>query len=177
MSTQENIADIAKQIKLVIFDVDGVFTNGDLYLTDEGTEIKTFHSQDGIGIRMLKKTGVKIAVITARQSKLVEYRMQSLGVEDLFQAAENKFQVYEALKEKYQLTDREIAMVGDDLPDLKIIMHCGLGIAVANAQPIIKQHACYITTEKGGKGAVREVCEMLMKAQGSLDKMQMEYWK
>lgn len=167
-----NIMDLAKTIKLVIFDVDGVFTDGRLYYADDGIEVKAFHSQDGIGLRMLKKTGVNIAVITARKSKLVEYRMQSLGIEHLYQLASNKFEIYERLKTELHLTDSEIAMVGDDLPDLKIITHCGLGIAVANAQSIIKQHARHTTVNRGGEGAVREVCELIMQSQGTLQKMQ-----
>lgn len=161
-----------KNIKLVIFDVDGVFTNGSLYLGEKSIEIKAFQTHDGLGIKMLQQSGVKVAIITARQSQLVKQRMKALGIKYIFQGAKNKFSVYQDLQKELSLQPENIAMVGDDLPDLKIIHNCGLGIAVANATDLVKQHAKYITKKTGGKGAVREVCEMIMQSQGTLEKIQ-----
>ncbi|MEM9243932.1 MAG: HAD-IIIA family hydrolase [Pseudomonadota bacterium] len=162
------ILDLAKAIKLLILDVDGVMTDGKLHIDDKGVETKTFNSQDGIGIKILQNSGVEVAVITARQSNLVAKRMASLGIQYVYQNQEDKFSIYQMLMEKFSLSKSQIAMVGDDLPDLKIVHDCGLGIAVANAQAIIKEHADYVTLNSGDNGAVREICNLIMRAQNTL---------
>ncbi len=167
----ENILDLAKNIKLVVFDVDGVLTDGSLYLTDEEIEIKAFYSQDGIGMKLLIKSGIIVAAITARQSNTVAARMRSLGIEHVYQGNLDKIPAYEDLLTKLNLTDKQVAYVGDDLPDLALIRRARLGIAPINAQPFIRNHADWVTTQPGGKGAVREVCDLIMKAQGTLDYM------
>jgi len=170
-----SVLTLAKSIKLLILDVDGVLTDGKLYFTDYGTEIKAFYSQDGVGIRMLQRSGVLVAVITGRHSALVATRMKELKIEHVHQGAHDKFMVYEELKKELALCDKEIAMAGDDLPDLKIMRHCGLAITVANAPAIIKQYAHYCTELAGGEGAAREICMLIMQAQGTLSKMQQHY--
>jgi 3-deoxy-D-manno-octulosonate 8-phosphate phosphatase (KDO 8-P phosphatase) len=166
----------AKKIKLVIFDVDGVMTDGRLYFDPQGNELKVFHVHDGLGIKLLQTSGVKVAVITSRQSLVVKQRLTSLGIQYIYQGQHNKYPVFQQLMNDLQLSAAEIAYVGDDLPDLPIIQHVGLGIAVANARDTIKQHAAWQTTLSGGAGAVREVCELIMQAQGTLDTAYKNYF-
>ncbi|MAZ78137.1 MAG: hypothetical protein CMF39_05610 [Legionellaceae bacterium] len=162
----------ASKIKLVIFDVDGVFTSNQLFLSNDGNETKAFHTHDGIGIKLLHQSGIETAIITARQSVLVEKRMQALGVQHIHQGIKQKFQVYQTLREQLGLQDENIAMVGDDLPDLACIQAAGLGIAVDNADPFVKEHADWVASRSGGQAAVREICEMILNAQDKLQSAQ-----
>lgn len=166
-----DIFERAKDIRLVIFDVDGVLTDGSLYLGDDGQEYKAFHSRDGLGITMLKHTGVELAVITGRTSKVVQIRMQSLGIEHVFQGYRDKIPAYEALKETLAIPDQQIAYVGDDLVDLPIMRRVGLAIAVADAHPMVQRQAHWRTDSPGGRGAGRDVCEFIMEAQGNFGPM------
>lgn len=163
----DKIIDKAKSIRLAIFDVDGVLTNGKLLYGADGVEYKAFNVHDGQGIKFLKKTGVEIGIITACPSEIVRKRSKDLGIEHLYQVDKLKYHAYEELKEKLKLSENEIAFVGDDIPDLSVMQHVGLSIAVANARPIVQQYADWVTTAKGGKGAVREVCDFIMLAQGT----------
>jgi 3-deoxy-D-manno-octulosonate 8-phosphate phosphatase (KDO 8-P phosphatase) len=165
----------AEKIKLVIFDVDGVFTANELFLSNDGNEVKAFHSHDGLGVKMLRKAGIETAVITARQSNLVEGRMKALGVEHIHQGITNKFNVYQQLRDALNLQDENIAMVGDDLPDLACIQSAGLGIAVDNADAFVKEHADWISSRAGGHAAVREICEMILSAQDKLSSAQQTF--
>lgn len=165
----ESIFNKAKQVKLVIFDVDGVLTNGTLIYGPNGTESKMFHVHDGMGMRLLLKTGVEIAIITARSSDVVAKRMQDLQVKYVFQGCTDKVIAYDELKQKLNINDHEIAYVGDDLPDLPLLRRVGLAISVPNAPKFIQQYATWITQAKGGKGAAREVCELLMQAHGTYE--------
>jgi len=158
----------AREIKLVIFDVDGVLTNGGLFLGDDGQEYKAFHSRDGHGMVMLMQTGVQIGIITGRSSDVVRIRMESMGIEHVFQGHRDKIPPYEELKQKLGLDDSVIAYVGDDVVDLPIMRRAGLAIAVQDAHPFVKQHAHWQTSHGGGLGAGRDVCEMIMEAQGNL---------
>lgn len=155
----------AKDIKAVVFDVDGVLTDGKIYFTNDGVEYKAFHSQDGLGIKMLLKANIEVGIITARKSDLVTRRMQELGVVHVFQGQENKLDSYEILKQRLNLSDHQIAYTGDDLNDVGPIRRSGLGIAVANALPFVHLHADWSTTRPGGAGAVREICELILTAQ------------
>ena len=167
-NVDKKILLLAKNIRLVIFDVDGVLTDGRLYLTDTGTEIKAFHSHDGLGMKLIQETGVELAIITARTSNLVTHRAQSLGIKHIYQGAFNKVVAYEDLLKKTGFTDKEIAFVGDDLTDLALLKRCMLGIAPNNARNFIKQHVNWITPSCGGKGAARDVCDLIMYAQNNL---------
>ncbi len=158
----------AKAIKLVIFDVDGVLTNGALFLGDDGQEYKAFHSQDGLGIKMLLNTGVEIGIITGRTSKVVIKRMESLGIKYIYQGQLDKWPAYLKLKQALNLQDHQVAYVGDDVVDLPIMTKVGLAIAVANAHPLVKQYANWQTPRIGGEGAGRDVCEFIMEAQATL---------
>lgn len=164
-----DIIEKAKNIKLVIFDVDGVMTDGGLFFDNNGGEYKAFNSLDGHGLRMLQECGVKVAVITGRKSELVEHRMGDLGVSLLYQGYRDKTPAFEALLKEVNLEKDEITYVGDDVVDLPIMSQLNFAIAVQNAHPFVKQHAHWITSRSGGYGAVRDVCEFILEAKGLLD--------
>ena len=164
----QDILARAKNIKLVIFDVDGVLTDGSIIIGDDGEEYKAFHSRDGHGMKLLQYTGVEIGIITGRTSQVVEHRMTSLGINHVYQGQKVKLPAFEALLEQLDLTADQCAYVGDDWVDLAIMTRVGLAIAVQDADPVVKKHAHWTTPAKGGKGAAREVCELIMEGQGTL---------
>lgn len=164
----KDILERAAQIKLVIFDVDGVLTDGSLFLGDDGLEYKAFNSRDGHGMKMLQQSGVTIAIITGRTSKVVEYRMQSLGIEHVYQGQLDKRHAFAELLEKLELDANQVAYVGDDVVDLPVMAKVGLAIAVQDAHSMVLKHAHWQTPSCGGRGAGRDVCEMLMEARGVL---------
>lgn len=159
----------ARAIKLVAFDIDGVMTDGRLYYTDFGNETKAFNVKDGLGIKLLRSTGVEIAIITGRTSELVKKRASDLKISKLVQGREDKIVALKEMMEPMGIQAHEVAYMGDDLPDLSAIRFAGIGVAVADALPIVREHADMVMTRGGGDGAVREFCEWLMAAQGTLD--------
>lgn len=165
----QDILEKAARIRLVIFDVDGVLTDGSLFLGDDGQEYKAFNSRDGHGMKMLQDNGVVIAVITGRTSKVVSLRMASLGIEHVYQGARDKAPAYIELRTRLGLDDAQIAYVGDDVVDLPVMRRVGLAIAVQDAHALVKKHAHWQTPSRGGRGAARDVCELLMEAQGKLN--------
>lgn len=166
----QDILEKAAAIRLVVFDVDGVLTDGALFIGDDGQEYKAFNSKDGHGMVMLQETGVQLAVITGRTSEVVRIRMESLGVQHVFQGKRLKLPAYEELKQRTALDDQQIAYVGDDVVDLPVMRRVGLAIAVQDAHPVAKRHAHWVTPSGGGRGAAREACELIMEAQGTLEK-------
>jgi 3-deoxy-D-manno-octulosonate 8-phosphate phosphatase (KDO 8-P phosphatase) len=164
------IYDKAKRIRLAIFDVDGVLTDGSLYLSDDGDEIKAFNSRDGHGMKMLHDSGVELAIITGRTSRCVELRAKNLGVELLFQGVADKARAYAELLASRQLDAAASAYMGDDVVDLPVLLRCGLALTVPAAPFAVKQHADYVTRAPGGRGAAREACELIMHAQGTLER-------
>lgn len=167
----------AKKIKLAIFDVDGVMTDGSLYLADDGQEYKAFNSLDGHGMKMLKRSGVDLAIITGRTSKLVTLRAGNLGVTHLYQGVEDKLVAFLELLGKCGLEPEECAYMGDDVVDLPVMRRCGLAVCVPAAPALVKQHANHVTQLGGGHGAVREMCEMIMQAQETFDTQLAPYLK
>lgn len=165
----QEIIEKAAQIKLVIFDVDGVLTDGSLFIGDDGMEYKAFYSRDGLGMKMLQKTNVKIGIITGRTSEVVTHRMNSLGIEHVYQGQDDKLPAYEDLKNKLKLSTEQIAYIGDDVVDLPVMKKVGLAIAVQDAHPLVLKHAHWQTSHAGGRGAARDVCELIMEAQNRLD--------
>ena len=165
----------AKQIQLIIFDVDGVLTDGGLYFSDDGQEFKRFNSLDGLGIKILKDNGVEPAVITARTSTTVEHRMKNLGITHFYQGQEDKVIAFNDLLDKLNLKADQVAYVGDDVIDLPVMTKVGLPIAVANAHELVKEKSCIVTEKSGGHGAVREVCDFILKAQDKFDKAMRPY--
>lgn len=160
--------DKARLIRLLALDVDGVLTDGSLYFHGDGSESKAFNSLDGHGIKMLQASGVEVAIITGRRSKMVEQRAKALGIKTLFQGREDKLVALKSIQESRHLEWSQIAYCGDDLPDLSAIKASGLGITVPNAPDYMVQHADMCTHRKGGQGAVREICDFIMQAQGTL---------
>ena len=171
----QDLLERASRVEMVIFDVDGVLTDGSLYLGDDGQEYKAFNSKDGHGMKMLRETGVEIAIITGRTSQVVATRMESLGIRHVYQGQIDKLPAYQELINKLNLTHEQIAYVGDDIVDLPIMKHVGLAIAVQDAHKLVKQHAHWQTVADGGRGAAREVCELLMEARGTLQGMLERY--
>jgi 3-deoxy-D-manno-octulosonate 8-phosphate phosphatase (KDO 8-P phosphatase) len=164
----KDILEKAANIRLLIFDVDGVLTDGSLFIGDDGQEYKAFNSRDGHGIKMLQKHGVIVAIITGRTSKVVEHRMQNLGVKHVYQGKLHKQPAYEELLEKLGFSAEQTAYVGDDVVDLPVMRKVGLAIAVQDAHPLVRTHSHWQTPSGGGHGAARDVCEMLMEAKGVL---------
>ena len=165
----QDVLSRANLIRAVIFDVDGVLTDGSLYLGDDGQEYKAFHSRDGHGMVMLRDSGVVLGVITGRRSEVVRIRMESLGISHVYQGRRDKLPAYEELKQALDLNDGQLAYVGDDVVDLPILRRAGLAIAVADAHPLVIEHSHWCTQAPGGRGAAREVCELILRAQGTLD--------
>ena len=163
---KKKLLSAAKKIKLLILDVDGVLTDGSIILDNYGNELKSFHVRDGHGIKMLMQAGIQVALITGRQSKVVEKRAYELGIEDVFQKCYDKKIAYDALSKKYSLDDSEIAYVGDDIVDIPVLKKAGFPVVVADAHEEVKAFAQVITTKEGGRGAVREICDLLLKAKG-----------
>lgn len=157
----------AKSIKCLICDLDGVLTDGILFISDANTEYKAFHVHDGMGLVLLRLSGITIGVITTSNSPIVERRIRDLGIQYVYQNQFNKIAAYEDLLQKCQLHDHEVAYIGDDLPDLALIQRCGLGVTVPNAIDKVREHADWITTKPAGAGAVRELCELIMHAQNT----------
>jgi len=166
------MADItarAKKIQLLVCDVDGVMTDGRLFFGDNGLEYKAFHSRDGLGIMMLQRSGIPLAIITARTSDVVSHRMKNLNIDLVFQGQKNKAQAFSKICRQLQLDTAQVAYMGDDLVDMPAMRLAGLAIAVADAHKHVKQQAHWTTSHKGGQGAVRDACELLMTAQGTLE--------
>lgn len=159
----------ASRIRLVIFDVDGVLTDGSLYLWNDGQEYKAFHTQDGLGMKLLKESGVELAVITGRVSEVVARRAASTGVSHYFEGVEDKLATFFGLLRDLGIGPEQCAFMGDDVVDLPPMRRCGLAITVPAAPDLVKTHAHYVTASEGGRGAVREACEFIMRAQGTLD--------
>lgn len=164
----KDILEKAARIRLLIFDVDGVLTDGSLFIGDDGQEYKAFHSRDGHGIKMLQKHGVIVGIITGRTSKVVEHRMANLGITHVYQGKLEKLPAFEELIDKLGITPQEAAYVGDDVVDLPVMRRVGLAIAVQDAHPLVVRHSHWQTPRGGGRGAARDVCEMLMEARGVL---------
>lgn len=152
----------ASAIQLLICDVDGVFSDGRIYLGNQGEELKAFHTRDGYGIKALRQAGIEVAIITGRQSNIVETRMKSLTVPYIFQGQEDKTAAFTTLKQQLNLKNEQIAFIGDDLADWQVMQHCGLSVAVADAHPYLALHAQYKTSQPGGFGAVRELADLLL---------------
>lgn len=164
-----------QNIKLVVLDVDGVLTNGQLTFGNQGELMKTFHAQDGLGITLAHTVGLKTAIITGRKSPMVELRCAELNITDIYQGKQSKIASLHELMKKYDLSLEEIAYVGDDLNDLPILVRVGLPCAVANAAPEVKEHAKLVTECSGGHGAVREVLEYILKSQGKWEDIIQSY--
>lgn len=172
--TQEQ-QDTLNGLKLLILDVDGVLTDGRLFFDDHGREYKCFHARDGHGLKLLRQSGVDVAVISGRKSNSVAIRMQSLGITHVYQGHEDKRAAFIEILRALNLSPKQVAYVGDDVLDLPIMTQVGFAVAVADANFAVKQRADWCTQMPGGLGAVREVCDLIMQAQGTFDAMLQSY--
>jgi 3-deoxy-D-manno-octulosonate 8-phosphate phosphatase (KDO 8-P phosphatase) len=159
----------AAGIRLAIFDVDGVLTDGTLYYSSAGEELKAFNVRDGHGLRMLQASGVRLAIITSRSSRGVELRARDLGIEHLYQGVADKLHAFEGLLAGLGLAPEAASYMGDDVIDLPVMRRCGLALTVPEAPALVRRHAHYVTAAGGGLGAVRETCELVMQGQRTLD--------
>ncbi|MCB5188339.1 HAD hydrolase family protein [Methylobacillus caricis] len=172
-----SLEERAKRIKIVVFDVDGILTNGGLMLGDDGLEYKIFHSQDGLGMKLLKNTGVRMAYITGRTSNVVVKRAENTGVNIIYQGIDDKLEAFLDLVEKQGVSAEECAFMGDDVIDIPPMRRAGLAVTVPHAMPLVKEYAHYTTERQAGFGAARELCELIMKAQGTFDAQMSPYLK
>ncbi|HET6756834.1 MAG TPA: 3-deoxy-manno-octulosonate-8-phosphatase KdsC [Burkholderiales bacterium] len=159
----------ARKIKLLVLDVDGVLTDGRVYISDKGEECKAYNIRDGLGMKMLQECGVRIALISGRNSASVEARAQDVGIAFLYQGVNDKVAVFEKLIHELDLEPQQSAFMGDDLVDLPAMRRAGFALTVADAPAVVKERAHYVTRSVGGHGAVREACELIMQAQGTLE--------
>ena len=167
--SQATAQDKARDIKLIIFDVDGILTNGHLYYSDDGIGMKAFHVHDGVGIKLLQAGGIEVGIITAHQSNMIDQRMEDLGIKYVYKGYRDKRPAYNDMLMNLNITPKNVCYVGDDLPDLPLMMQSRLGITVPNAVREVKQRACWRTDAQGGQGAVREIAEMILTAQNKYD--------
>lgn len=165
----EQLLERTRAIKLLLLDVDGVLTDGTLYFGNDGEAMKAFNIYDGIGIKWLQRNGIQVGIVTGRSSEIVARRTKDLGITIVVQGREDKLVAVRELAAQLKLQLNEIAYMGDDLPDLTAIFECGVGFAPANASDAILNIADWVTPARGGEGAVREVCEFILKAQGKYD--------
>lgn len=149
--------------------MDGVLTDGLLYIDNHFNELKTFHIHDGVGIKLLMAAGIDVAVITGSHNAVVDHRMQQLGIKHYYKNQLNKQKTYQQLKQQLILEDEQFAYIGDDIPDLPLIQRVGLGVTVADAHPAVKEIADWQTEHSGGRGAVRELCDLILNAQNKMD--------
>lgn len=173
----EELKQRAQTIKLIIFDVDGVMTDGGLIIGDDGLEYKSFNTQDGLGMKLLKASGVQMAIITGRTSKVVTQRAESTGVAHFYQGVDDKLVAFNDLIAKLNISAEHCAFMGDDVVDLPPMLRCGLAVTVPAAPDCVKQRAHYTTVREGGHGAVREICEIIMHAQGTYDVQFSQFFK
>ncbi|MCK4752278.1 MAG: HAD hydrolase family protein [Planctomycetes bacterium] len=169
--TKQNLANI----KMLIVDVDGVLTDSSLIINADGSESKIFNTLDGHGIRMWQRAGLKTAFLSGRMSEATDRRAEQLNIDHVFQNCHNKLELLEKFLKESGLSAQEVAYIGDDLPDLPVIRYVGFGATVANAVDEVKEHADYVTTNRGGSGAVREVIEYILKNTGKWQELMNRY--
>ncbi|MBF0539617.1 MAG: HAD-IIIA family hydrolase [Nitrospirae bacterium] len=177
MDVPLDIIDRARRTRALVLDVDGVLTDGGITIDASADELKTFNVRDGQGIKMLQRGGIVVCIISGRSSRAVQRRAAELGITECFLGCNQKGGVYEQFKTRHQLKDEEVACMGDDLSDLVILTRAGLGITVSDGDEYTAGHCHYVTIRPGGKGAVREVCDLILKAKGLYNGIVDEYGK
>jgi 3-deoxy-D-manno-octulosonate 8-phosphate phosphatase (KDO 8-P phosphatase) len=160
------LVERAARIRMLVLDVDGVLTDGRLYFDNNGNELKTFSTRDGLGLRVLQRQGAEIALITGRRSRIVEQRAAQLGIDHVYQGRNDKLNAYHELLEATGIEEQQICYAGDDWLDLPVLDRVGLAVTVADADPVVKKRVHWVTTRAGGQGAVREICDLILGARG-----------
>jgi 3-deoxy-D-manno-octulosonate 8-phosphate phosphatase (KDO 8-P phosphatase) len=173
---EEEFIKHAERIKLLIVDVDGVMTDGGIILDDEGNELKRFHVRDGHGIKMLIRTGLEVAIVTGRESEVVKRRAAELGIKIVHQRSRVKMEAYEEILKETGMSDEQTAYIGDDIVDIPVMRRVGLSVAVADAEEYVKKEAMLVTERAGGRGAVREVTDLILRAGGYWDEATKRYY-
>lgn len=174
---KSEVAERAKRVKLLIVDIDGVMTDGRIVYSIYGDELKFFDVTDGFGISLLNRAGIKTAIITAKKSRIVKMRARDLKIAKAYQGFIDKLIPFDKLLKEFKISPEEICFVGDDLPDIPVLKRVGLAVSVPNALDEVKAIAHYITSKAGGRGAVREVCDILLKSQDKWDEATAKYFK
>lgn len=164
--TKSEVFERAKKIRLLLLDVDGILTDGQISFSSTGEEFKSFCVIDGMGIKLLQRAGIEVGIISSRYSKVTELRARELGIKLIYQGKFSKLDIFERIITKQELSPEEVAYMGDDWVDIPVLKRVGLAIGVPNACEPVNEFVHYVTNKPGGKGAVREVCELLLKAQG-----------
>jgi len=172
---KKNIEEKLQKVKLLILDVDGVMTDGRIIMDYKGREMKNFDVRDGHGLKIIQRYGIQVAILTGRQSKVVEHRARDLEINDVYQGALNKKDVFGKILERHKLSAGAVAFMGDDIVDIPVLKRVGFSAAVADALDIVKKSVDYITVNRGGHGAVREICEMILQAQGKWPEIAAKY--
>jgi 3-deoxy-D-manno-octulosonate 8-phosphate phosphatase (KDO 8-P phosphatase) len=172
---KKNIKEKLEKIKMLILDVDGVMTDGRVIMDDSGREIKNFDVRDGHGIKLIQRYGISVVLLTGRQSEVVKHRAHDLGIREIYQKVFNKKEVFIKILKKNKLSAADVAFMGDDIIDIPVLKAVGFSAAVADALDVVKKSVDYITQNKGGRGAVREVCDMLLQAQGKWPEIAAKY--
>jgi 3-deoxy-D-manno-octulosonate 8-phosphate phosphatase (KDO 8-P phosphatase) len=165
-----SVIEKAKKIRLLVLDVDGVMTNGELLYSSNGEEIKSFNVRDGLAIKMVIREGIRVAIISGRRSRAVDRRADELGILDVYQGVHNKVAVFEKIAQMHTIQSDETAFIGDDLADIPLLSRVGFAVGVADAAQEVKERVDFVTSQSGGHGAVRELCEVLLKSQGKWEK-------
>lgn len=173
--TRKELMERARKVKLLILDVDGVLTDGRIILDNGGNELKAFFVRDGHGIKMIQREGINVALITGRQSDVVEHRARELGIAEVHQGSKKKTEAYAKVLQRFGVLDGDTAYVGDDIVDIPLMVRVGLPVAVADACEEAKDYALFITKNRAGRGAVREVTDLLLRARGRLDEIVKDY--
>jgi len=163
---EKKVVEKMRKVKMLLLDVDGVMTDGRIVMDSQGRELKHFNVRDGHGLVMVQRHGISVGILTVRKSDVVEHRARDLKITEVYQGALNKKEVFEKILEKNHLKPEDIAYMGDDIVDIPVLKRVGFSVAVADALEVVKKAVDYVTVSKGGQGAVREVCDMLLQAQG-----------
>lgn len=172
---KKSLREKLQHIKILIMDVDGVMTDGRIIINDDGRETKNFDVRDGHGIKLVQRYGIEVALLTGRQSEVVKHRANELGIKEVHQKIFNKKEVFVEILQKNNLNADQAAFIGDDIIDIPVLKEAGFSATVADAIDIVKKTVDYVTKKKGGRGAVREVCEMLLQAQGRWPEIAAKY--
>lgn len=172
---KKSLREKLQHIKILIMDVDGVMTDGRIIINDDGRETKNFDVRDGHGIKLVQRYGIEVALLTGRQSEVVKHRANELGIKEVHQKIFNKKEVFTEILQKNNLNANQAAFIGDDIIDIPVLKEAGFSATVADAIDIVKKTVDYVTKNKGGRGAVREVCEMLLQAQGRWPEIAAKY--
>jgi 3-deoxy-D-manno-octulosonate 8-phosphate phosphatase (KDO 8-P phosphatase) len=167
----------AKKVKLLIVDVDGVLTDGRIIYSDSGDQLKFFDVTDGMGLALFSRAGLKSAILTAKGSRLVSRRSKDMHVDKVYQNAHRKLEVFKKILSDFSVTPEEVCFIGDDVVDVPVLKKVGLAVSVPNAVPEVKNEAHYITKRKGGRGAVREIIDIILKSQGKWDEVMRRYYE